>query len=174
MAGTYLGLRGKALHIAVATIAGLGFLLFGYDQGVMGSLLTLDTFISTFPAMDVSNSVPAAKRAHNSTIQGVAVSLYEIGCMVGAILTMVIGDKLGRRKTILSGSIIMIIGTAIQCSAFSLGQFIAGRIVTGLGNGFITATVPMWQSECAKAESRGQLVMVEGALITGGIALSYW
>ncbi|KAK9351489.1 general substrate transporter [Lipomyces doorenjongii] len=174
MAGTYLGLRGKGLHIAVTTIAGLGFLLFGFDQGVMGSLLTLDTFISTFPAMDVSNNVSAAKRTHNSTIQGVAVSLYEIGCMVGAILTMAIGDKLGRRKTIFGGSIIMIIGTAIQCSAFSLAQFIAGRIITGLGNGFITATVPMWQSECAKAESRGQLVMVEGALITGGIALSYW
>ncbi|KAK9481479.1 general substrate transporter [Lipomyces starkeyi] len=68
----------------------------------------------------------------------------------------------------------MTIGTAIQCSSFSLAQFIIGRIVTGCGNGFITATVPMWQSECAKAEARGQLVMIQGALITGGIALSYW
>lgn len=42
------------------------------------------------------------------------------------------------------------------------------------GNGFITATVPVWQSECAKAEDRGYLVMVEGALITGGICISYW
>ncbi|KAJ8098118.1 general substrate transporter [Lipomyces tetrasporus] len=174
MARKYLGLRGRALNLAVATIAGLGFLLFGYDQGVMGSLLTLDTFTSTFPSMDVSNRVPAADRAHNSTIQGVAVSLYEVGCMFGAIATMVIGDKIGRRKTIFIGSILMIIGTAIQCSSFSLSQFIVGRIVTGFGNGFITATVPMWQSECAKAEARGQLVMVEGALITGGIALSYW
>ncbi|KAK9236688.1 general substrate transporter [Lipomyces kononenkoae] len=174
MARTHLGLRGKPLHIAIATIAGLSFLLFGYDQGVIGSLLTLDTFIATFPAMDVSNSVSPSQRSHNSTIQGVAVSLYEIGCMLGAIVTMVIGDKLGRRKTIFCGSIIMIIGTAVQCTSFSLGQFIAGRIITGLGNGFNTATVPMWQSECAKAHSRGQLVMLEGALITGGIALSYW
>lgn len=27
----------------------------------------------------------------------------------------------------------------------------------------------MWQSECAKPEERGYLIMIEGALITGGI-----
>lgn len=43
---------------------------------------------------------------------------------------------------------------------------LAGRIVTGFGNGFITASVPVWQSECAKAEHRGYLVMIEGALST--------
>ena len=37
-----------------------------------------------------------------------------------------------------------------------------------------TSTVPTWQSECSKAHRRGQLVMVEGAMITGGICLSYW
>ncbi|KAK9242578.1 general substrate transporter [Lipomyces tetrasporus] len=174
MAKKYFGLRGRALHRAVATVAGLGFLLFGYDQGVMGSLLTLPTFTSTFPAMDVGTNVPADQREHNSTIQGVAVSLYEVGCMLGAITTMVTGDIFGRRKTIFFGAIVMIIGTAIQCSSFSLAQFIVGRIVTGTGNGFITATVPMWQSECAKPEARGQLVLIQGALISGGIALSYW
>ncbi|KAK9326081.1 general substrate transporter [Lipomyces orientalis] len=170
----YHGLRGHSLNRAVATIAGIGFLLFGYDQGVMGSLLTLKTFTDTFPSIDTSNSLPAPVRSHNSTIQGTAVALYEIGCMMGALTTMLLGDKLGRRKIIFIGAIIMIIGTAIQCSSFSLAQFIVGRVVTGYGNGYITATVPMWQSECAKAEARGKLVMVQGALITGGIAISYW
>lgn len=31
-----------------------------------------------------------------------------------------------------------------------------------------------WQSECSKSHHRGQLVMVEGALIAGGITISYW
>ena len=31
----------------------LGFYFFGYDQGVMGSLLTLKSFRKTFPAIDV-------------------------------------------------------------------------------------------------------------------------
>ena len=34
--------------------------------------------------------------------------------------------------------------------------------------------VPTWQSETSKAHRRGQLVMIEGALITCGIMISYW
>lgn len=44
---------------------------------------------------------------------------------------------LGRKKTIFIGSIIMVIGAAIQCSSFSLGQLIASRFITGFGNGKI-------------------------------------
>jgi MFS family permease len=42
---------------------------------------------------------------------------------------------LGRKKTIFVGSIIMVVGAAIQCSSFSLGQLIASRFITGFGNG---------------------------------------
>lgn len=67
----------------------------------------------------------------------------------------------------------MVVGAAIQCSSFSLGQLIAGRLITGYGNGLNTSTVPMWQSETSKAHKRGQMVMIEGALITGGIMVRY-
>lgn len=42
---------------------------------------------------------------------------------------------LGRKKTIFVGSCIMVVGAAIQCSSFSLGQLIASRFITGFGNG---------------------------------------
>ncbi|KAG7908130.1 hypothetical protein KL906_003547 [Ogataea polymorpha] len=171
----YYGLRGPRLGHAVAFVAGVGFLLFGYDQGVMGSLLTLPSFIQTFPEMDtVSDWLTDAEKSHNSTIQGVAVSLYEIGCMFGALATIFFGDRLGRIKIVFYGAIIMVIGAIIQAASFGLAQFIVGRIVTGVGNGFITATLPMWLSECAKPEQRGPLLMLEGMEVTGGIALSYW
>lgn len=56
----------------------------------------------------------------------------------------------------------------------SLGMFVAGRFICGLGNGGNTSTVPTWQSETSRAHKRGKLVMIEGALITGGIMVSYW
>jgi sugar porter (SP) family MFS transporter len=197
----YFGLQGKNLHKAIATLAGVGFVLFGFDQGVMSGLLTLDTFIETFPEIDVTSKyLTADQKSYNSTIQGLTVAIYEIGCMLGALATMWAGDKFGRRKVVFGGAIIMCIGAAIQCASFSLAQFIFGRyeirynisspatssreqllltcssrrITTGLGNGFVTATVPMWQSECAKAERRGAMVMIEGALIIFGLAFSYW
>lgn len=68
----------------------------------------------------------------------------------------------------------MATGALLQCTAYSLPHFIIGRIVTGVGNGMNTSTVPTWQSESAKAHDRGKMVMIEGMLITGGITLSYW
>ena len=66
------------------------------------------------------------------------------------------------------------IGAALMAGANSLGLFIAGRFICGLGNGGNTSTVPTWQSETSRAHKRGKLVMIEGALITGGIMVSYW
>ncbi|KAG0152602.1 hypothetical protein CROQUDRAFT_650047 [Cronartium quercuum f. sp. fusiforme G11] len=172
---SYWGLKGDQLNLAITTLAGIGFLLFGYDQGVMGGLLTLPTFVSTFPEIDTtSSSLTTEKKRDNSTLQGISVAIYEIGCMFGALSCLYIGDLLGRRKVIFLGALIMVIGACLQFTAFSLAHFIIGRIVTGYGNGYITATVPSWQAECSKPHKRGKLVMIEGALITGGICLSYW
>lgn len=105
---------------------------------------------------------------------GIFVGSYNLGCFVGAIMCIFVGDRLGRRKTIFLGSAIMVIGAILQTSAFTLAHIIIGRVITGVGNGLNTSTVPTWQSECSKSHRRGQLVMVEGALITGGICISYW
>lgn len=35
----------------------------------------------------------------------------------------------------MAGSVIMIVGAAIQASSFSLAQLIASRVLTGFGNG---------------------------------------
>ncbi|KAI5207819.1 general substrate transporter [Aureobasidium subglaciale] len=170
----YYGLTGTKLNVAIGVIAGLDFLLFGYDQGVMGGLLTLGSFVNTFPEINTEHPPIGVSKAYTSTVQGISIACYNLGCFVGALATIWIGDWLGRRKTIFLGSAIMVIGATLQTSAFSLGHLIAGRIITGLGNGMNTSTVPSWQSECSKSHRRGQMVMIEGALITGGVMLSYW
>lgn len=167
----YFGLSGLALSRMIGFAAGAGFLLFGYDQGVMGSLLTLPSFTEQFPAINTSGK---SGTSHEATLQGVAIGLYEIGCLIGALSCLWLGDLLGRRKIIWIGTVIMIIGAAIQCSSFGLAQLIVARIITGVGNGMHTATIPMWQSECSPPHKRGMLVMVEGLLITGGICMAYW
>jgi MFS family permease len=145
------------------------------DQGVMGGILTMAPFMEQFPDMHSEDpSVSAAVRKNRSNYQGIAVSSYNLGCFFGAIITIFLGNKLGRRKMIMLGTTIMVLGAALQASAYSLEHFIIGRIITGLGNGGNTSTVPMWQSETCSAHKRGKLVMIEGALITLGITISYW
>lgn len=72
------------------------------------------------------------------------------------------------------GGIIMIIGAILQTAAVDYAMMLVARVVTGVGNGLLTSTVPAYQSECAKPHRRGQLVLFEGSLITFGIMISYW
>jgi len=72
----------------------------------------------------------------------------------------------------------MIVGAIISCAAFGpqwgLGQFVVGRVISGLGNGMDTATIPVWQSEASQAKNRGLLVCLEGAVIAVGTFIAYW
>ncbi|KAG9246890.1 hypothetical protein BJ878DRAFT_539843 [Calycina marina] len=63
--GWYFGLRGQKLNYAVGLIAGGDFFLFGYDQGVMGGLLTLPSFVATFPQI---NTIVNPSNNHVTTI----------------------------------------------------------------------------------------------------------
>ncbi|KAI0321836.1 general substrate transporter [Amylostereum chailletii] len=162
-------LRGRKLTAAIAFISGTGFTLFGYDQGVMSALLTAGQWEKIFPQTVASDAHP-----EYATLQSFVVAVYEIGCLIGAISNLWIGDRLGRRKTIALGGIIMIIGAIIQTASFSYAQMVVARIITGIGNGLNTSTVPSYQAECASAKKRGSFIMIEGTLISFGIMISYW
>lgn len=144
-----VGLVGRPLNWAITATAGAGFLLFGYDQGVMGGLITGNAFLRVFPSLDTSTG-------GSSSLQGTVVAIYEIGCFFGAIVALIFGENLGRRWTILLGCTVLSIGAALQASSYSIAQLIVGRIIAGIGNGMNTSTIPVWHSELTKASSRGK------------------
>lgn len=82
MARSYLGLTGGKLQIAISVIAGMDFLLFGYDQGVTGGLLTLDSFIKYFPTIATNGeyyeSLTRAQQSTQSTRQGKCTILCDM------------------------------------------------------------------------------------------------
>lgn len=88
------------------------------------------------------------------------------------------GDRLGRRKSIMIGASIMIVGVIIQVTAFPnnkpLAQFVIGRVVTGIGNGVNTSTIPTYQAECSRTSNRGLLICIEGGVIAFGTLIAYW
>ncbi|KAH3669255.1 hypothetical protein OGAPHI_001376 [Ogataea philodendri] len=165
----YLGLKGQKLQWAVTFASGAGFLLFGFDQGVMSGLLTGDAFTHQFPAIDTTDNGHGS-----SSLQGTVVAIYEIGCFFGALFSFVFGERLGRRWSIMLGCITLSVGAAIQTSSYSIAQLIVGRIVAGLGNGMNTATIPVWHSEICKAHNRGRELSIELAINIFGVMSSYW
>ncbi|KAI1834815.1 hypothetical protein DTO006G1_3357 [Penicillium roqueforti] len=153
--------QGKWLQYRITAACGAGFLLFGYDQGVFGGLLDNEPFLETFGNPGV-------------TIQGQIVATYDIGCIIGTLVTMFAGDKLGRRRTILIGCCILIVGAILQTASYSLAQMIVGRVVAGVGNGMNTIAIPIWQSETARAEHRGKLIVAQLVTNIFGIVITNW
>ncbi|CAK5265471.1 unnamed protein product [Mycena citricolor] len=166
----YFGLRGKSLNGALVWAVVLpAYLLFGYNQGVAGGLLDLPDWLATFPTMD-DVTTTGSQKAANSRIQGATVAVYTLGALCGALACSVIGDKLGRRRTIMLGAVITSIGSILQCSAFAYAQLVVGRWICGLGFGMISATAPNWRTECSRGH-RGFVVMLEGLFISAGFVI---
>ncbi|KAL8291441.1 hypothetical protein RQP46_002419 [Phenoliferia psychrophenolica] len=180
---TYMGMCGNKLIFA--TTATCGFSLFGYDQGVMSGLISGTEFIQTFPACDAGPYVdgpdgfPVGLNQTSASLwQATYTALYEIGCLAGAIFALFFGDRLGRRRIMQIGACIMLVGVLIQVTAFkghmAAQQFVIGRIITGVGNGMNTATIPTWHAETAKSHNRGLLVCIEASMIASGTMVAYW
>ncbi|KAF2262022.1 general substrate transporter [Lojkania enalia] len=163
----YMGLTGQPLNMAVSVIATTGFLLFGYDQGVMSGIISAEPFMRYFP-----------ETYNDSTWQGFVTAIYEIGCFLGAIFILIFGDAIGRRRSMILGAFVMIVGVVIQISSIkghkATAQFIIGRTVTGLGNGINTSVIPSYQAECSRSNNRGLLICIEGGIIAFGTLIAYW
>ncbi|SOV07651.1 probable sugar transporter [Ustilago sp. UG-2017a] len=159
--GIDIGLRGNWLLAVTTASCAVGFSLVGYDNGVMGGLVGLGEFNKSFNNPD-ANTI------------GNIVSLYEIGCFIGALSTFIVGDFLGRRRTILLSAVVMIAGAIIQAASSTVRVMIFGRIVSGLGMGAINSTVPILQAETSPPISRGKLVAIDLTVLNFGIVISYW
>lgn len=96
----------------------------------MGGLLTVPAFLERFPQVD---TISATSTFHDAWVTGLTVGVWNLGCIVSAILAIFISDSLGRRRTLLVGITIWTIGEIIQASSYSFTQFIVGRAVAGFG-----------------------------------------
>lgn len=72
---------------------------------------------------------------------GTIVALYNIGCLAGCVVAALYGNKVGRRKSVFWGCVVMLVGAIIQFMAYGAPQMIAGRLVSGLGNGMPKAQI---------------------------------
>ncbi|KAF2460444.1 general substrate transporter [Lineolata rhizophorae] len=136
--------------------------LFGYDQGVFGGVVVTEDYLKTHGLED------------DTSLLSTITAIYDIGCFFGAISAVLIGDPLGRKKSVFLGTTIMSIGAILQIASYSPAQMIVGRIIGGIGNGINTATAPVWQGETSKASWRGKLIVIEMILNIAGFSVSNW
>lgn len=83
----------------------------------MSGLLTGNSFNKQFPAIDTNPGTGGS-----ASLQGTVVAIYEIGCLVGSLLAFAFGERLGRRRMIMTGCGVLILGTIIQTTSFGIPQ----------------------------------------------------
>src|SRR6201996_589343 len=102
------------------------------------------------------------------------VAILEIGALIASLLVGRIGDVIGRRKTIMYGSVVFVVGGALQTFANGMPMMMLGRIIAGLGVGALSTIVPVYQSEISPPHNRGKLACIEFTGNICGYAASVW
>lgn len=153
--------KGNRLVYFTSAFVSLFVSLFGYEQGVCSGILTFVTFNKYF-------------HNPNATEIGLIISILEIGAMVSSLMVAKLSDKFGRKRTILIGTLVFIVGGTLQSFAVNLYVFSVGRVFSGIGVGILSTMVPSYQCEISPSEERGKLVCGEFTGNITGYALSVW
>ncbi|CAF3941574.1 unnamed protein product, partial [Adineta steineri] len=105
--------------VLLAAFSSLGGWFFGYDQGVTGGIVVMNSFKNDFCVGIYGNAsvcdLPVASLPSDYRRYLVLFTfLYNVGCFVGALfISSFIAERYGRRAIILTSAILFMIGTSM-------------------------------------------------------------
>ena len=118
-------------------------------------------------------STPAPKDAKFPTQRSPSTP-PQLGAFFGAIAAFVLGDKLGRKRTIAIGHSLNLAGAVLQFTSWRLPQLVLGRVVNGVGMGMTSTISPVYLAECARSHLRGRLLVVGASSNVSCFCLANW
>ncbi|MDU0968387.1 MAG: MFS transporter [Actinomycetaceae bacterium] len=148
--------------IAIAAVATLGSLLFGYDTGVISGAL---------PYMYMPNS--AGGMHLNATEEGLVGGILTLGAAFGALIGGRLSDKYGRRHNLIMLAILFLIGALGNTFAPNIWVLYPFRLILGFAVGGASATVPVFLAETAPKRIRGTIVAIDQLMIVTGQLLAF-
>jgi MFS transporter, SP family, xylose:H+ symportor len=139
---------------AIASIAALGGLLFGYDWVVIGGAKPF---------------YEAHFHLESDRLIGWANSCALLGCLAGSFLAGAVNRKYGRKQILLASGMLFAISSICTGWASGFDAFITWRIVGGVAIGLASNISPTYIAEIAPANWRGRLVSLNQLAIVCGI-----
>lgn len=104
--------------------------------------IVLITTLLAFENMAVSTAMPTAvAELHGLAWYGWGFTAFLIVQLVGNVLGGVVSDRRGPAPAVIAGVLVFIAGLLIAGSATTMGQFVVGRGVQGLGAGLVMVAV---------------------------------
>ena len=147
----------KFVRIFVFVVAGMAGLLFGLDQGVISGALP---FI-------------AKEWNLNSHLQEWVVSSMMVGAAVGAIIASRLSSGIGRKKSLMIGAGLFIVGCLGSGFSTSVEMLIGARLILGLSVGIASYTAPLYLAEMSDKNARGSIISGYQLMVTVGILVAF-
>ncbi|EMC98473.1 hypothetical protein BAUCODRAFT_427418 [Baudoinia panamericana UAMH 10762] len=154
-------MKSATYQFLIGSFAAIGSFLFGYDLGVIAEVVASQSFKDAF------------LQTNGATRSGTVVALFTGGCFCGAFLASY-SDPLGRRGTILMACCIFIVGGAIQTAGVAISMLYVGRLIAGIGVGFLTMIIPIYQAELAHRKIRGKITSLQQLFNAIGQIFATW
>lgn len=141
----------------ICWIAAIGGFLFGFDMAVISGVL---------PMMKEQFGLTPGQ-------EGWLVSSALVGCIIGVAASGSLGDRLGRKKLLVTAGLFFLLSALGSGLLNSYGAVICARILGGLGVGIASNIVPLYISEIAPTQKRGRYVTYYQLAVTVGILTAY-
>ncbi|AOW10275.1 sugar porter family MFS transporter [Flavobacterium gilvum] len=141
----------------ITLIAALGGFLFGFDMAVVSGII----------------EPLKLQYALSSAQEGLFVSCALLGCIVGVGFSGYLSDKIGRRKVLFISAILFLISAVGFSFSEVYSMLIFYRVLAGIAIGVASNVSPLYISEIAPSNRRGQLVVFYQLAITVGILVAY-
>jgi SP family galactose:H+ symporter-like MFS transporter len=147
----------RRASILVSLMAALAGLMFGLDIGVISG---------------AQQFIQSAFGISDHTIEWI-VSAMMAGAAVGAVVSGRLSAQLGRKRLLILGAILFVLGSFLCGVAPSAGALIGFRFILGLAIGIASFTAPLYLAEVAPEEIRGSMVSIYQLMITIGILVAF-
>lgn len=147
----------KAAAVFIGLLGALAGLMFGLDIGVIAGA---QHFIQS--DFGISDKVLES-----------IVSWMMLGAAVGAVGAGWMSSSLGRKKSLLWGSLIFVVGSVLCGAAWSVSVLLVGRLILGVSIGILSFTAPLYLAEIAPENIRGSMVSLYQLMITIGIFVAF-
>ncbi|AQZ10604.1 MAL11 (YGR289C) [Zygosaccharomyces parabailii] len=156
--------QSKIMSVLVGVFVAVGGFLFGYDTGLINSLLDMNY---------VDKHLSPNHNGFTTKQTSIIVSFLSLGTFVGALTAPLISDSYGRKTTIIVCIVgVFFVGNSLQVAADNMQLLVAGRVISGLGIGLISAVIPLYQGEAAQKFLRGAIISTYQWAITWGLLVS--
>jgi len=149
--------QSKATVIFVCVLAALAGLMFGLDVGVISG---------------ATQFIQAEYKVSDHTIEWIVSSMM-FGAAAGALGASWLSGHLGRKRSLVLGAVLFVIGSLLSGLAWSPETLIASRVVLGIAIGIASFTAPLYLAEVAPEYIRGAMISTYQLMITIGILVAF-